>query len=222
MSNCIQGDRQNSPMQPAHSIFGLIINFFNAQVQTRLSRLGRTRRSTLGISRLWACSSPWPGSWIGQVLRIFDRQTKTGNDRPDEGCVCWRLTALCELQCGRSCFEASVVCLVLCWFLAVLGVLWKRCKKSMPKPCQNHKKGFGGGPNPWKMAPKSDSGRIFDAGWQRVVPGTMFWRHFGATWPILAAILVPAGSQNEPFWHQISKKWEKWDPKKGVRKSMKK
>ena len=139
--------------------------------------------------------------------------------------VCWRLTALCELQIGGSCVEESVVCLVLCWFLALSGCSCRPAKwmqQTMPKPCQNHKKGFGGGPNPWKMAPKSDSGRIFDAGWQRVVPGTMFWRHFGATWPILAAILVPAGSQNELFWHQISKKWEKWDPKKGVRKSMKK
>ena len=35
--------------------------------------------------------------------------------------VRWRLTALCELQFGGSCFEEFVLCLVLCWFFADLG-----------------------------------------------------------------------------------------------------
>ena len=108
-------------------------------------------------------------------------------------------------------------------FLLVLGGFWRLAKtmqkidaETLPK---SPKKGLEGSKimknEPQihskirKMAPKSDSGRIFDAGWQRIARGTMFWSHFGATWPILAAILASAGSHNEPFWHQISKKEEK-------------
>jgi len=54
----------------------------------------------------------------------------------------------------------------------------------------------------------------FDAGWQRVVPGSMFWSHLGATWSFWVSFWVPffcgAGTQEGPifsFCHKILKNY---------------
>ena len=70
-----------------------------------------------------------------------------------EGCVCWRLTAFCELQFGGSCFEEFVVCLVLCWFLAGS---WRLVKTMQQIDTETLPKSLNKGPwdsKSWKMDP---------------------------------------------------------------------
>ena len=126
---------------------------------------------------------------------------------------------------GVRCVPGSL--LVLSRFLAVLGVLWKRCKQSIPKPCQNQKE------KPWGSKIMENGiqihttsinncpldvqvGKESPAKRDKGGPSLRKGYHFGTTWPIWAPFRlsrVPKESQKRTFWHQGDSKGATRHPK---------